>query len=322
MKFSVAALSALAALVPHVAGHGFVTKVLIDGKEYDGNKPESSAIDSPVRMISTIDPVKGADNPSMTCGQDAQAAKLTVPANPGSNLQITWMSGSGDTTWVHNTGPIMNYMASCGSDDCSTFNGSDAKFFKIEQSGQDSDGVWAQAAIFQGQPFNLTLPKNLSPGGYILRHEIIALQNAQSAGGVEFYPSCIQLLVGGSGSGVPSPTVSFPGAYSDTDAGILVNVYNPGQVYQFPGGPLSNLASPGADSSDSTSPAASGSSGSSSSAASAATSSVAVAAASSPAASAATSSVAAPSASATKTCKAKTGSQKRMFKRHARVASH
>ena len=49
-------------------------------------------------MISTTDPVKGADNPSMTCGQDAQAAKLTVPANPGSKLEITWMSGSGDAT--------------------------------------------------------------------------------------------------------------------------------------------------------------------------------------------------------------------------------
>lgn len=44
MKFSIVALSALAAaLVPHVAGHGFVTKVVIDGKEYDGNKPQSSA---------------------------------------------------------------------------------------------------------------------------------------------------------------------------------------------------------------------------------------------------------------------------------------
>ena len=48
-------------------------------------------------MISTTDPVKGADNPSMTCGQDAQAAKLTVNANPGSKLQIFWMSGAGDT---------------------------------------------------------------------------------------------------------------------------------------------------------------------------------------------------------------------------------
>lgn len=153
-----------------------------------------------------------------------------------------------------------------------------------------------------GLPFNLTLPDNLSPGGYLLRHEIIALQGAVSVGGAEFYPSCIQLLIGGSGSGVPSPTVSFPGAYSDTDPGILdPDVYNPGSSYTFPGGPLSNLASPGANSSDSSSPAASGASGSAPAGASATPAS--------------TTAAGAPSASATKTCRL---NQKRMAKRHAR----
>lgn len=41
----------------------------------------------------------------------------------------------------------MNYMAACGGNDCSTFNGSSAEFFKIEQSGQNADGTWAQAAL-------------------------------------------------------------------------------------------------------------------------------------------------------------------------------
>lgn len=302
MELFIITFFAILAFIPYVSAHGFVSKVLIDGKEYDGNTPQSSAISSPIRMISTIDPVKGADNPSITCGQDAQAAKLTVPANSGSNLQITWESGSGDVDWDHNVGPIMNYMAACGGNDCSTFNGSSAEFFKIEQSGQNADGTWAQAALHVGMPFNLTLPDNLSPGGYLLRHEIIALQGAVSVGGAEFYPSCIQLLIGGSGNGIPSPTVSFPGAYSDTDPGILdPDVYNPGSSYTFPGGPLSNLASPGANSSDSSSPAGSGASGSAPAGASATPAS--------------TTAAGAPSASATKTCRL---NQKRMAKRHAR----
>jgi hypothetical protein len=74
--------------------------------------------------------------------------------------------------------------------------------------------------IVTGAPYQLTLPENLSPGGYLLRHEIIALQLAVSVGGAEFYPSCTQLLVGGSGNGQPNATVTFPGAYSDTDPGI------------------------------------------------------------------------------------------------------
>ena len=51
--------------------------------------------------------------------------------------------------------------------------------------------------------------------------QLIALQIAVSLGGAEFYPSCTQVRVGGNGSGVPNATVSFPGAYEDTDPGIL-----------------------------------------------------------------------------------------------------
>lgn len=118
----------------------------------------------------------------------------------------------------------MNYMASCGSNDCSSFDASKAQWFKIEEAGIGSNGQWAQASIMAGQPFSLTLPQNLKSGGYLLRHEIISLQIAQSAGGAEFYPSCSQLLIGGNGNGVPDQTVSFPGAYSDTDPGLLVDV--------------------------------------------------------------------------------------------------
>jgi len=48
---------------------------------------------------------------------------------------------------------------------------------------------------------------------------------------------CAQLnIVGGSGS-VPSSTVSFPGAYSASDPGILVNIYSmsPSDSYKIPG---------------------------------------------------------------------------------------
>ena len=80
-----------------------------------------------------------------------------------------------------------------------------------------------------GASFDVTLPQNLAPGGYLIRHEIIALHLAEQIGGAEFYPMCTQVTIGGNGNGVPSPTVSFPGAYSDTDPGI----YDP-TVSQYP----------------------------------------------------------------------------------------
>ncbi|OBZ79544.1 Endoglucanase-7 [Grifola frondosa] len=152
---------------------------------------------------------------------------MVVPANPGSSVMFQWYGGGG-SKWPHNTGPLMTYMASCGSTTC----------------GKKSDNTtWFQADIMNGDSFTVVLPQSLAPGDYLIRHEIIALQLAVSVGGAEFYPSCTQVRVGGSASGTPQSTVLFPGAYSDTDPGIYdPSVYNPGSDYVFPGPPISNLA--------------------------------------------------------------------------------
>lgn len=129
--------------------------------------------------------------------------------------------------WFHNVGPMMAYMASCGSTTCDQFDSTNAQWFKIAEQGLMADGkTWYQATLQQGAYPNVTIPSNLAPGNYLLRHEIINLALAQSSGGAEFYPSCSQLTVSGSGTGAPasSELVSFPGAYSDSDPGILVDV--------------------------------------------------------------------------------------------------
>lgn len=77
---------------------------------------------------------------------------------------------------------------------------------------------------------------NLAASGqYLLRAEHIALHVAGSVGGAQFYISCAQINVVGGGSGSPSPLVKLPGAYSATDPGILVNIYNNFNSYTMPG---------------------------------------------------------------------------------------
>jgi hypothetical protein len=76
--------------LPSVSAHGFITKVTIDGVTYTGNVPAAVPSDSPIRQISDIGPVKGAANPSLTCGLNAQLATMVVPANPGSVLEYYW----------------------------------------------------------------------------------------------------------------------------------------------------------------------------------------------------------------------------------------
>jgi hypothetical protein len=246
----IVALVPILALLPPVAAHGYVTKVVIDGTTYTGPLPADAAgaannAPSPIRQIADIGPVKGATNPDINCGLSAQLASQVVSANPGSSMEFYWGNPSGGN-WPHQVGPLMTYMASCDTSTCDKFNGSTAKWFKIDQIGKKSDGnTWYQQDVANGGPVSLTLPTQVKAGDYLVRHEIISLQNAVASGGAEFYPSCTQIRVGGSQTGTPNQTVSFPGAYSDTDPGILdPNVYSPGSPYIFPGPPVSNLASP------------------------------------------------------------------------------
>ena len=94
------ALFPILAILPSVAAHGYVKKVVIDGTSYTGPLPAdaagaSSNAPSPIRQIGDIGPVKGATNPDINCGLSAQLASLVVPANPGSNFTFYWGNPSG-----------------------------------------------------------------------------------------------------------------------------------------------------------------------------------------------------------------------------------
>jgi hypothetical protein len=230
--------------LPLVEAHGILDQLIIDGRTHKGPTTGQSVSDSPIRQISSASPVKGAMNKAVTCGPDAKPASFDAPANPGSTIEALWTDDSRGH-WPHNTGPMEVYLASCGSAACDKFDASKAQWFKINQVGKRTGGGgWVQQDQFDGKAHSFKLPSNLAPGGYLLRHEIIALHLADQPGGAEFYPACAQIKVGGSQSGVPSPNdlVKFPGAYGDNDPGIRVNAFG-NDPYTFPGPPIAQLTS-------------------------------------------------------------------------------
>lgn len=77
----------------HVSAHGFVYKVTIDGQSYTGNTPNADPNPSITRQINDVGPVKGATNPEVNCGHDAQLAQLVADANPGSVMTFDWRGG-------------------------------------------------------------------------------------------------------------------------------------------------------------------------------------------------------------------------------------
>ncbi|PVG02075.1 hypothetical protein CPB86DRAFT_698216 [Serendipita vermifera] len=240
-------LLALATCAPLVAAHGSIAGVFIDGVYWPGPNPNGDSGEYAIRAINDINPVKGTDNPDMNCGHNAQKAALVAPANPGSEMAFTWKNGEGGP-WVHNTGAVMTYMASCGSAGCANFDSANAQFFKIGELGRKPEGGYYMADLTgeANRTLSVTLPKNLPGGEYLVRHELIAMQLGMSPGGAEFYPACVQIKLSGpevSSAELPSgnDVVTFPGGYSDTDPGILdPHVYDPGFPYTFPGPKLIN----------------------------------------------------------------------------------
>lgn len=80
----------------YAAAHGYVASVTIDGKVYNGMAPNDPPgnVQSAIRQVKTIDPVKGASNPDLNCGASAVASSLIANANPGSKIDVLWSDGA------------------------------------------------------------------------------------------------------------------------------------------------------------------------------------------------------------------------------------
>ncbi|KAG8957195.1 hypothetical protein FRC00_004352 [Tulasnella sp. 408] len=213
-----------------------IVRITLDGVTYQGADPYGPAISSPIRQVSSNSPATpvygGIKGVAMACGGDAKAASITVPMTAGSEVSIYWGS------WPHNVGPIITYLGKCDGP-CSTTDPTKISFFKIHQIDfVPGTHTWVQSqTLYKDLPFNFTLPEDLPNGDFIMRHEVIALHNAMKQGGAEIFPQCIQVTINCGSGKIPVATAKFPGAYSATDPGILINVYDDPSnlVYRFPG---------------------------------------------------------------------------------------
>jgi cellulase len=88
--------------------------------------------------------------------------------------------------------------------------------------------------IANNNSWSVTIPSDIASGNYVLRHEIIALHSAEESDGAQNYPQCVNLMITGTGTATPSGTLGTA-LYSETDAGILVNIYSSLSTYEIPG---------------------------------------------------------------------------------------
>ncbi|CAE6522689.1 unnamed protein product [Rhizoctonia solani] len=247
MLFS--SLVSFVALAAGVHAHGYVDKIIADGKTYQGPIPGETNPKSPIRRIGTINPYKNPTGSGITCGEKSQLASVVAPITAGSDLTLSWVAHP-NQIWPHEMGPLITYMAKVPSGQTADkFDASKADFFKVHQEGQEGKKWYLERFMKLGTTMSVPIPKELEDGDYIMRHEIIALHLADKKGGAEFYTSCFQLKVtGGSGTAKTSAseTARFPGAYTASDPGIYVpKVFDTGFKYKFPGPAIATFANTG-----------------------------------------------------------------------------
>jgi len=225
-------LAFIASVIASAAAHATFQELWINGVDAGSSCVRLPASNSPVTSVTTND---------IACNAGASASSGVCPVNPGDSLTVEMHQQPNDRSCADEAiggdhyGPINIYLAKVT--DATTAVGYSQSWFKIAEMGMPSSDpdYWATEVLNDNcGHFTFTLPTGIAPGNYLLRAEVIALHVASSVGGAQFYMSCFQINVGGSGTAAP-PTVKFPGAYGASDPGILINIYQQLNTYQIPG---------------------------------------------------------------------------------------
>ena len=176
-----------------------------------------------VRVPSYNGPIEDVNSASLACNGAPNPTSPTskvINVNAGDTVTAIWrymLSSTGsapnDIMDSSHKGPTLAYLKKVGS--ATSDSGVGGGWFKIQQDGLGSDGIWGTERVINGQGrHNIRIPSCIAPGQYLLRAEMIALHGAGSYPGAQFYMECAQInVIGGSGSKTPS-TVALPGAYS------------------------------------------------------------------------------------------------------------
>ncbi|KAL6238513.1 hypothetical protein BDW75DRAFT_227942 [Aspergillus navahoensis] len=225
-----------------VAGHGYVTSIDVDGTTYGGYLVDTYYYESdPPKLIAWsttatdtgyVAPTAYGDS-DIVCHRGAEPGALSAEISPGSSVTLYW------STWpTDHHGPVITYLANCNGD-CASVDKTALEFFKIDAGGLIDNsavpGSWASDELIAANfSRTVTIPSDIASGNYVLRHEIIALHGAGAKDGAQNYPQCINLKVTGSGTATPAGTLGTE-LYKDTDAGILVNIWNALSSYVIPG---------------------------------------------------------------------------------------
>jgi hypothetical protein len=188
-------------------------------------------------------------SPDFACHKNWRNADSSAPVSAGGTIKFKW-----DT--INHPGDVITYLANCRGP-CETVKPDALRFFKIEESGllrngrhRDNGGYWAINKLYDdANSWTVTLPTDIVPGNYVIRHEAIALQFADNPMSSQHYIFCASLQINGGGGSVDPSGLPASQLYDPEHPGLHLNIRLPNctvDTYQIPGPPLYNKAGAGA----------------------------------------------------------------------------
>ncbi|KAI9163829.1 putative endo-beta-1,4-glucanase D [Paramyrothecium foliicola] len=239
------------ALAASVQGHAILQVGLLDLSVAISVNGQNQGQLTGLRAPNNNNPVQNVNSNDIVCGQSGytNSKVITVPA--GARVGHYWQHVLGGPQFpgdadnpiaASHKGPITAWLAKVSNAASSSHQG--LQWFKIAEDNLDTNsGLWGVDRMLQGGGWHyFNVPQCIAPGQYLLRIELLALHSAGSSGGAQFYGSCAQIQVTGSGNFNPSQTVSLPGAYKQNDPSIQISIYgntgkpdNNKRAYQAPG---------------------------------------------------------------------------------------
>lgn len=213
MKFTTATIAAMVAQMAYA--HTTITSVMLNGVDQGLPAPvhgigTNLTANGYIRVPKNNDPVKDVTSPTLTCNVNNTAAPVSIPVAAGDKLTLQWhhdfITDSDDIIDGSHKGPVITYMAPAAG------NGAGDVWVKIQEQGYDTTTkTWAVDTLKTNKgKVDVMVPGTLASGDYLVRQEIIALHEADTAfsdnpkKGAQLYPGCVQITVANGGS-----TVSF-----------------------------------------------------------------------------------------------------------------
>ncbi|KAF2868910.1 glycoside hydrolase family 61 protein-like protein [Massariosphaeria phaeospora] len=241
MRFIAAAVVAVLPVLS--SAHTIAQEVRVNGKAF--------GVGNGIRVATLNAPISGVNNGNIACntGYQTPVSAQVIDVNVGDKVGVHWAPAIGGQPGSvdypiqpSHKGPVLFYMAKV--DSAATAQPSGQTWFKVFEDGfTNSTGQWAVDRLIAADGWqDFSVPSCIASGEYLLRAEIIALHNNNDP---QFFMGCAQIKVsGGSGSASPK-TVSFPGAYAQSDPGVNLVIYGKdskptmdGNGYTVPGPPL------------------------------------------------------------------------------------